>query len=208
MRFFFIAVLLTVVAPHWTLGEEKWTPLLPKDGLEGWAVTDFSSPGEVRRDGELLVLEKGDPLTGINYKLEFPNNNYEIEMEAQRMEGSDFLCGLTFPIADQYCSFIGGGWGGGMVGLSSVDGYDAAENATSHYHNFENGKWYKFRLRVDPEMVTGWIDDKEVFQQERAGHKFSTRIEVYDSRPLGLCVFKSKVAIRNLHWRKLEQAKP
>lgn len=184
----------------------KWKALLPAEGLEGWEASDFGSQGEVRRDGKLLVLEKGRPLTGINYKLAFPKENYEIEFSAQRMEGNDFLCGLTFPVADEYCSFIGGGWGGGVVGLSSVDGYDAAENATSLYYTFENKRWYKFRLRVDSENITGWIDDKEVLQQERAGHKFSTRIEVYVSRPLGLCAFSSKVALRDLRYRKLTEA--
>ena len=184
----------------------KWKALLPAEGLEGWEISDFGSQGEVRRDGELLVLEKGKPLTGINYKLVFPKENYEIEFSAQRVEGNDFLCGLTFPVADEFCSFIGGGWGGGVVGLSSVDGYDAAENATSLYYTFENKRWYKFRLRVDPKNITGWINDKEVLQQERAGHKFSTRIEVYVSRPVGLCVFSSKVELRDVRYRELTAA--
>ena len=184
----------------------KWKDLLPDEGLEGWEASDFGSQGEVRRDGKLLVLEKGHPLTGINYKLAFPKENYELEFSAQRIEGNDFLCGLTFPVADEFCSFIGGGWGGGVVGLSSVDGYDAAENATSLYYTFENKRWYKFRLRVDSKNITGWIDDKEVIQQEREGHKFSTRIEVYVSRPLGLCAFSSKVALRDLRYRKLTAA--
>ena len=184
----------------------KWKALLPDEGIEGWEVSDFGSQGEVRRDGELLVLESGHPLTGINYKLAFPKENYELEFSAQRIDGNDFLCGLTFPVADEFCSFIGGGWGGGVVGLSSVDGYDAAENATSLYYTFENKRWYKFRLRVDPKNITGWINDKEVLQQERAGHKFSTRIEVYVSRPVGLCVFSSKVELRDVRYRELTAA--
>ncbi len=183
-----------------------WMPLLPAEGLEGWEITDFGSEGEVKRDGKMVVLEKGNPLTGINYKRKFPNDGYEIEFSANRLEGNDFMCGLTFPVADEFCSFIGGGWGGGVVGLSSVDGYDAAENATSMYRSFDNNQWYKFRLRVDAKHITGWIDDKEVLQQERDGHQFSTRIEVYASRPLGLCAFSSKVALRDLRWRKLTEA--
>lgn len=185
---------------------EGWLPLFPAEGLEDWELTDFGSQGEVKRDGELVVLEKGNPLTGINYKRKFPKDGYEIEFSANRLEGNDFMCGLTFPVADEFCSFIGGGWGGGVVGLSSVDGYDAAENATSMYRSFDNNQWYKFRLRVDAKHITGWIDDKEVLQQERDGHKFSTRIEVYASRPLGLCAFSSKVALRDLRWRKLTAA--
>lgn len=189
-----------------TKSDKSWTPLLPAEGLEGWEITDFGSEGEVNRDGELVVLEKGNPLTGINFKKKFPKEGYEIEFSANRMEGNDFLCGLTFPVGEEFCSFIGGGWGGGVVGLSSVDGYDAAENATSFYRSFDNNQWYTFRLRVDAEHITGWIDDKQAVKVEREGHKFSTRIEVYASRPLGFCAFSSKVALRDIRWRKLTAA--
>lgn len=187
---------------------EGWKPLLPKKGLKGWEVTDFGSEGKVSRDGELLVLEMGDPLNGINYtKKDFPTDNFEISVEAKRIEGSDFLCGLTFPVKDEFCSLIAGGWGGGLVGLSSVDGFDASENATTTYHEFDNGKWYHFKLRVDQEFIRVWIDDKEFFRQEREDHEFSTRIEVYASQPLGFCAFQSKVAIKNFRWRKITPEK-
>ncbi len=188
--------------------DKGWRPLLPEKGLEGWEISDFGSEGEVRREGELLILEMGDPLTGINLKKlnDIPTSNFEIELEAKRIEGNDFLCGLTFPVGDEFCSFIAGGWGGGLVGLSSIDGFDASENSTSTYLGFDNGKWYKFRVRVDDANVRAWIDDEEVLRQERDRHEFSTRIEVLVSRPLGLCVFQSKVAVRNFRWRPVTAA--
>ena len=186
---------------------KKWTPLLAKEGLDGWEVTDFGNQGEVKRAGELLVLEMGDPLTGITSKLkDFPTTDFEIEFEAQRTEGNDFLCGLTFPVGDGFCTFVAGGWGGGIVGLSSVDGMDASENGTTTYHAFDNNKWYKFRARVEPDYVRCWINDKQTFYQEREGCEFSTRIEVYACQPLGLCAFQSRVEIKNLRWRKLTKA--
>lgn len=185
--------------------KSKWKSLLPEKGLEGWAITDFGGQNEVKNTDGQVVIETGEPLAGLHYtKAGFPKDNYEIELEAQRIEGNDFLCGLTFPVAEEFCSLIAGGWGGGVVGLSSVDGYDASENATSHYQTFDNGKWYKFRLRVQPDWITAWIDDKEVIKQERAGHEFSTRIEVYVSRPLGFCAFNSKVGLRNFRWRPVK----
>lgn len=188
-----------------TASKDDWRPLLSEKGLEGWQVTDFGGRGEVHRDGELLVLEKGDPLCGITTtRKDFPTDGYEIELEAMRIEGNDFLCGLTYPVGKEFCSLICGGWGGGLVGLSSVDGYDAAENSTSTHYEFKNGEWYKFRLRVDSENITAWINDKEMIKQERDGHEFSTRIEVYVSQPLGFCVFQSKVAVRNFRWRPLK----
>lgn len=189
--------------------EEAWRTLLPAMGLEGWEITDFGTQGKVRRDGEQLILEMGDPLTGINLKkpAEFAKSNYEISLECQRIEGNDFLCGLTFPVGDEFCSFIAGGWGGGLVGLSSINGMDASENSTSSYLGFDNGKWYKFRIRVDELEVRAWIDDKEVIRQERDGYEFSTRIEVYASQPLGLSVFRSTVAVKDFKWRPLANDK-
>lgn len=184
--------------------DDRWIPLLPEKGLAGWEITDFGEKGKVTHEGNQLIIEMGDPLNGINYtKNDFPTDKYEIYVEANRLEGSDFLCGLTFPVQDKYCSFIAGGWGGGLVGLSSVDGFDASENSTTSYLELENNRWYKFRIRVDPEYIRAWIDGDEYLRQEREGHEFSTRIEVYSSRPIGYCAFQSKVAIREFKWRPI-----
>ncbi len=186
--------------------KDGWRSLLPKEGLEGWEVTDFGTEGKVSRDKDLLVVEMGDPLNGINYtKKDFPTDNFEITLEANRVDGNDFLCGLTFPVDKEFCSFIAGGWGGGLVGLSSVDGFDASENSTTTFYEFENERWYKFKIRVDSEMIQAWIDDKEMFRLERENREFSTRIEVYSSRPLGFCTFQSKVLVRNFQWRPIKQ---
>lgn len=188
--------------------KDGWKPLLKNDSLEGWEVTNFGGEGEVSMDKGELALAMGDPLTGITWKgKEFPKTDFEIKLEAKRIEGSDFLCGLTFPVGEKHASLIAGGWGGGVVGLSSVDGNDASENSTSTYHSFKNGQWYSFRVRVDSQNITAWIDDLRVFQQEREGHDFGVRAEVLSSRPLGFCVFQSKVAVRNLDWRSLTQDK-
>ena len=184
--------------------KEGWKPLLRPKSLAGWEVTQFGGEGEVKVEDGQVILNMGDPLTGITFKgKDFPKSNFEIKLEAQRIQGNDFLCGLTFPIGDQHASLICGGWGGGVVGLSSVDGNDASENSTSTFMDFKNGQWYSFRVRVDDENVTAWIDDEQVLQQERKGHDFSVRAEVMSNRPLGFCAFQSKVAVRNFAWRPL-----
>ncbi len=184
--------------------KEGWKPLIKKDSLDGWEVTEFGGQGEVKVVGDQLSLALGEPLTGITWKgKDFPKENFEIKLDAQRVTGSDFLCGLTFPVGDGHASLIGGGWGGGLVGLSSVDGSDASENSTSTFRDFKNGQWYNFRVRVDDKNVTAWIDDERVFQQERQGHEFSVRAEVMSNRPVGFCVFQSKVIVKNFEWRPL-----
>ena len=183
--------------------EEKWTPLFDGKTLNGWKVTPFGGQGEVTvEDGE-LIIETGGPMSGVTYKGEFPKVNYEITLEAKRMEGTDFFCGLTMPVRDSYCSFIVGGWAGSVVGISSIDGRDASENDTTQVIKFNNGQWYKFRVRVTADKIETWIDGKQIVNQDIKGRKISTRNEVDLSKPLGLSTYQTKAAIRNLQYRKL-----
>ena len=95
-----------------------------------------------------IVLGLGSDLTGITWKGPMPRVDYEVRLEARREEGGDFFCGLTFPVNASYCSLILGGWGGTVVGLSSIDGLDASENETSRLMNFELNKWYGVRSKL------------------------------------------------------------
>ena len=186
--------------------KDGWKPLLEEKSLDGWEATNFGGEGKVSIADHQLTLETGDPLTGITYKRVFPTSNFEIELEAQRADGSDFLCGLTFPVGDKHCSFIAGGWGGGVLGISSVDGFDASENSTTQFMDFKNKQWYRFKVRVDDKMILAFIDDKKVVELEREGHEFSVRGEVLANRPLGYCAFQSKVLVRNFKWRPITEA--
>ena len=124
--------------------------------------------------------------------------NYEITLEAQRFEGRDFFCGLTFPVADSYCTLIVGGWGGGIMGLSNVDGASAAENATTLWREFNNQQWYKIRLRVSDDEILVWLDDKRVIKQEVPEREFKIWWEMEPIRPLGIATWYTGSKIRNL----------
>src|SRR6185369_7925223 len=81
--------------------------------LTGWKESDFAGRGEVEVKDGRIVIGTG-VMTGITWTNEVPTNNYEISLEAMRVEGSDFFCALTFPVGKDPCSFIVGGWGGGV----------------------------------------------------------------------------------------------
>ena len=85
-----------------------------------------------------------------------PKTNFEISLDAKRVQGHDFFCGLTFPVGDSFASLIVGGWGGAVCGISSIDGNDASSNDTTTRRKFDNDKWYHIRLprhrRQDPGM--------------------------------------------------------
>ena len=187
---------------------EKWTSLFDGKSLKGWEVTNFGGEGEVRVENGSIILERGSDLTGIHTKRKLPRINYEVELEAMRVDGGDFFCGLTFPVKDAACSLILGGWGGGVCGLSSLDGLDASENETTCYRQFESKKWYPIRLRVTDDRITAWIEEEKLIDQDIKGKKISTRVEVEPSKPFGIASWQTTAALRKIRIRELEQPLP
>ncbi len=173
--------------------------------LAGWKVTDFAGHGEVVvKDGQ-IILEMGPAdLTGITWAGgDLPKTNYEITLEAARLDGSDFFCGLTFPVKDSCCSLICGGWGGTIVGLSCLDGFDAANNETTKFKEFEKGRWYRIRVRVTDPKIEAWIDDEQLVDANIEGRKISVRMEVEPSQPFGIATWRTKGAVRDIQIRPI-----
>lgn len=170
--------------------------------MAGWQQTKFDEGGRVSvRDG-LLVFEQGKPFVGVNGTNDMPVMNYELAFDAMRVAGNDFFCGLTFPVNESHCSLIVGGWGGGLVGISSVDGYDASENETTKYVSIETGRWYRIRLRVTEQRIEAWIELKKVVDLVITGRKLDVRFgEIMLSRPFGLCSWDTSAAYRAIKIR-------
>src|SRR3972149_5201187 len=113
----------------------------------------------------------GSMMTGVTRTGEVMRDNYELELEGPRLDGSDFFCTTTFPVGNDPCTLVVSGWGGMVVGLSNVDGADASENDTTQTMTFKDKQWYKVRIRVTDAAIEAWIDDKEMVNQPREGHK-------------------------------------
>lgn len=166
-----------------------------------WETSDFYGQGKVTVNGDTVTIGTGNDMTGIRWKGPLTRMNYEITLEAQRVEGSDFFCALTFPYSEDPCSLVVGGWGGTLVGLSSFDHLDASENGTATWREFENGKWYSIRLRVTPKKIEAWIDEEKLIDETTEGHKIGIRWEVEKSQPLGIATWQTSGAIRNVRLR-------
>lgn len=205
VSFVAVACLLTgccCCAPTVRATGTNWQSLFDGKTLKGWSITDFAGRGEVRVDEGKIILETG-VMTGVTWTNPIIRTNYEVELEAMRVEGSDFFCGLTFPVGEAPCSLIVGGWGGGVVGLSSLDGEDAANNETTHYMNFEKGRWYRIRVRVMPTKIQAWIDQDKVVDVVTTDRRISIRSEVELSRPLGIATWSTTGALRKIRIRSL-----
>ena len=173
----------------------NWAPLFDGTSLAGWKQSDFLNPGVAYARDRKLTIPAGEVMSGITWAGDFPKMDYEIRLEAMRAGGSDFFCGLTFPVNDSFASLILGGWGGTVCGISCLDGEDAANNETTTSTNFNNNTWYAVRLRVTENKLEAWLDNEQI----------DVRIEVEESRPLGLATFQTTAALRNISWRKLAE---
>lgn len=177
--------------------------------LEDWETVDIGGSGQVELEGGVMIINQGDSLSGVVYKKaqELPVTNYEISLLAKRLQGVDFFCALTFPVGDlkKCATLICGGWGGSVTGISSIDDVDASNNATGSYQKYEDDKWYAIRLRVTPENLSVWIDDKQVVDQDIKGRKVSLRpgpIESY--APLAISTYNTTGAIKAVRLKVLK----
>lgn len=188
----------------------EWRPLFDGKSLAGWKETPFIAKGKVTIQDGSITLGTGF-MTGINWTKDFPKANYEVRYEAARIQGNDFFAALTFPVHDSNCTWIVGGWGGMLVGLSSLDTMDASENETTVMHLFNRGQWYSLRLRVTDEQIDAWIDDEQVISVNIVGREVSLRPgEIEKSVPLGFASFGTTGTLRKIEYRLLPaaEAKP
>src|ERR1044071_2463281 len=170
--------------------------------LKGWRETAFTGHGLVQCEAGLLVLNMGDPFTGINWTNEVPKINYEVALDAMRVSGSDFFCGLTVPVRDSFCSLIVGGWGGSLVGISSLDRMDASENETTKFTNFEQNRWYRIRLRITEKRIEGWIDKDKLVDVDISDKQISLRPgDIELSKPFGIAAWQTTSALRQIKMR-------
>jgi hypothetical protein len=173
--------------------------------LDGWEITNFGPQGPVSVSGNEIILGMGDGCTGITWTKAFPRSDYEVSLDAKRVAGNDFFCGITFPVGKSPCTLIVGGWGGTTVGLSSIDGKDAAENETTTHMNFDKDKWYHIRLIVRDNLITSWIDSVKLVDFSIGSKKLSIRPEVQLSRPFGITSWNTTAAIKNIHLQRIEK---
>lgn len=173
--------------------------------LTGWKSSDFAGGGEVkvepnfRGQGPVLLIEAGQSLSGLTFTNPVPKQNFELTLEALKVQGSDFFVGLTFPVGEAHATLVLGGWGGATTGISSIDGLDASENDTTKFIGYDKDKWYRIRMKVTPARLETWINDDKVVDQDLKDRRISMRFgEIENSVPLGLATYQTTTVFRNV----------
>jgi len=196
-RILFALALLTAS----TSGAAEPVQLFNGRDLTGWKTADLFEGGKVAvlPDGA-VECDFGNPMTGIAYTNTPPRMNYELSLQAVRVQGSDFFVALTLPIETNYCTIIIGGWGGNLCGISSVDYLDASENQWSENTTLENERWYTLRVRVTPGVLQVFLDETlYTARVEGPPSRFSLRSgsDIDKTGPLGLATYRTKARWRN-----------
>lgn len=207
-----VLVLAALVVPAFAQEKPKeskdkhdWKPLFDGKSLKGWKESGYGGGAEPEVENGELRIAMGEGVNGVTLDAKEPpyKVNYEISLEAKKLMGNDFFCGLTFPVKDSHASFIVGGWGGGIVGISSVDHRDASDNETTKARNFQKNTWYEIRLRVTESKIQAWIDGEQMVDLDTTGKTIDTRIDIEKSKPLGLSTWQTGAAMRNIRIRAL-----
>ena len=204
-----LRILFLTVAALSAFAAEKpgpWKTLFNGKDLTGWTDNKFGGAGETEVKDGRIVINEGVALSGIKLTAtnDLPRNNYEIVVRATKLQGGDFFAGITFPVKDSYATFIPGGWGGSLVGISSIDGMDASENDSGSYMKFDQGKEYEFRLRVLEKKLQGWINGEKMIDVNIEGRRVAMRPgEIEDAVPFGLTTYSTRSAISEVKVRTI-----
>lgn len=177
--------------------------LFDGESLGYWEKSDFPGPGDIYIEDDAIYMEMGSYATGITWAGPLVRMNYELALEAMRVAGTDFFCGLTFPVGKDLCTLILGGWGGTLCGLSSLDYRDASENETTTFVPFEKGTWYHVRLRVTENRIEVWLDGESFIDIDTTGRHIDIRMEMDPCMPLGIATWVTTGAVRNITLTKL-----
>jgi len=193
-----------------TPDDEGWVSLFNGETLENWEPVEAGGSGKVEVKDGAIAIKTGVMSSGIHWKPgenspKIPTTNYEITYTAQRSYGNDFFAALTFPVGDSFCTLVNGGWGGTLVGLSSLNGMDASENSTGTAYAFKNKIWYIFRVRVTDRLIRVWLDDEEIVKAFLDGRQVSTRVEMNLYQPLGFATWICDGKVKNIMMRNLTE---
>lgn len=188
----------------------EWQELLKNQPAGHWQRLDFDGMGgQVDFTDGILTFSRGEPFTGVvitDQGFAPPADEYELVVRARKTDGRDFFCALTFPVPEKQanCTFVAGGWGGGVTGLSNIDHLDANRNTTRSSLQYETGRWYDLRIEIRTGRIRCWVDERLVVNSIITGKHISMRPGPIEAcQPLGLASWETAAEFESLRVRAL-----
>lgn len=186
--------------------------LLERAASAEWRSAEMDGGGVPLIESGVIMLPAGKPMTAMRFDAwaaqGLPIMDYAVSYEARRIAGSDFFGTITFPVGalDRCVSFVLGGWGGAVVGISSIDDADAGGNETRSEQRFDPGVWYKVRIEVRADDLRAWIDDRIVVNVSIKGRRLGMRAgEIRKCMPFGFASYATDGEVRSV---RIESLKP
>jgi len=193
-------------ADRWT----TWTDLLDGKSLVGWRRATggkFARSGSVLVENGAVVLGAGKPWTAVVSTQELPTLDYELELEARRVKGSEDFCDILFPVGSGYGRLLAGGDGGGRLAVSVKAPVAAEEGTVRAWHRFASNRWYRLRLRVSRARVEVQVDDQRLLSAPTASIGVELAKNGYEGLvPLGIFTWNTGSQVRNIRLRRLGPA--
>jgi len=186
----------------------KWQSLFDGKTLNGWqAARGGHFKGNVAErisvaDG-CIVIGGVHAGTGVRCTRDIPRTGYELAFDVMCTQGGSSAGSLIFPVGETYSM-----WdictGGGGPKLAATATHPGRQDAASRPFKAVNGRWYRFRVRVERDRVQAWIDDEQVFDCPTQGYRFGHWAGWNPARPLGfLTCYSSAAKVRNIRLRRL-----
>jgi len=194
----------------------EWTEMFDGKTLRAWTpvtrfpLQDAKNPGATGIGGAASVengqitLATGGPATGIAWRERFPNINYEVSLEAERLTGTNAVCMIVFPVGGSHCLMWVGAGKPSIVGLDFLNGEGCRRNPSGFLKDFESHKSYRVRLRVTQQRIEGWVDDDKLFDVAVQDTKFTVERPYEQLTPFGLGSYETTVALRSIRYRRVE----
>jgi len=183
-----------------------WRSLFDGKTLRGWRKSTrgkFARPGAVLVEDGAIVVGGGRPWTAVVCTQKLPTLDYELELEARRVNGLEDFCDMLFPVGTGYGRLMAGGDGGGRLAVSVKTPVAEGEGTVRTWRRFHSDRWYRLRLRVSRARFEVFVDDQRLLDAPTASTGVELRDGYEDLVPLGIFTWNTRSHVRNIRFRRL-----
>ena len=167
-------------------------------------------PGAVRVGSGAIVLEPGDPWTGVACTgVDFPDS-YRIEFEyrADTIRKDRALGTVVFPLRRCRVVLKLGAHGGCEAGLTGINRLGIDLNGTKRMKVLAPGQWHKVRIQVEPLRIQAWVPPRKIVYHRRLDQDYTVWPSYTGVKPFGIVTNGNRGYVRNVRLRPFREDGP